>query len=153
MPVPAGPNHRRWQILQHVKTLLLGGVCGSNVFVGRTLNLEETESPCLLVFGREEEGQDGSMGTSGRTRERGMRLVVEGRISQADDPEELMNYISMEVERAIASDETFSNMARSVVYTGMTMDARATDATREGAVVIMYSVEYETPSDNPSVGA
>ena len=145
--------HQRRRIRESVKGLLTGATsAGASVFTGRTVPLADIDQ-AILVFARDEQAQRGTMGRSGRQLDRVLQLHVEGRVALAStDPEDTLDAMAADIERAMAGNETLDGMARDSHLASTELDARASSDMREGIVRLTYVVEYSTPDNDPTRG-
>jgi hypothetical protein len=151
------PHHVRKQIRDAVVARLTGlATTVDQVFAGRTRPLADEHAPTLLVYAREEASRFQAMGGTGRPLERRLRLAVHGKVSlAATDPEDTLDTIALEVERAMMSgDETFGGLVESVVLTATDIAAEGPDDggnRRRGDIRLTYDIEYATRADQPDM--
>lgn len=147
-------THRRKQIRDAVVARLTGlTTTGARVYGGRTLPLDDNFSPTLFVYARSERSRFESMGTAGRTMARQVKMAVHGYVSlAATDPEDTLDLISLEVERAMMTDETFGALrVTSIELSETDISADINDARRRlGEIRLTYDIEYATAADDPS---
>ena len=146
-------THRRKQIRDAVVARLDDlTTTGTRCYGGRTLPLGDGFSPTLLVYSREERSALQAMGGAGRPIERRLRLAVHGYVASAgSDPEDTLDLIALEVERALMADETLGGLAVSLELSATDINVEAGEANRRvGEVRLTYDIEYSSAADDPS---
>lgn len=147
------PDHRRKQIRDAVVARLTGlATTATRVHGGRTLPLGDGFSPTLLVYAREERSSLQAMGGAGRPLERRLRLAVHGYVAVvAGDPEDTLDQIALEVERAMMADERLGGLAVSLELAATDISAVLSDNNRRiGEIRLTYDIEYASAADDPS---
>lgn len=146
-------THYRRRIREAVRAMLTGATtAGANVFTGRTIPLSDIDS-AVLVFARDEQSQRGAMGRGGRALDRVLQLHVEARVALAStDPEDILDAMAVDIERAMASNETIDGLVRDSHLVSTELDARAASDMREGIARLTYTVEYSTLDNDPTRG-
>lgn len=148
-------DHRRKQIRDAVLAKVTGlATTAGRVFAGRTLPLTDAYDPTLLIYARTERARFGAMGGSGRLMERQVRVAVHGKVAlAATDPEDTLDQIALEVERAMMADETLGGLVVSLVLSETELDAAGPDDgsnRRRGDIRLTYDIEYSSAADDPA---
>lgn len=146
-------THRRKQIRDAVVARLDDlATTGTRCYGGRTLPLGDGFSPTLLVYSRQENSSYEAMGGAGRPLQRIVKLAVHGYVASAgSDPEDTLDQIALEVERALMADETLGGLAVSIELTATDIDAELTESNRRvGEIRLTYDIEYSSAADDPS---
>ena len=147
--------HLRKQIRDAVVDRLLGlSTTGDRVHGGRTLPLADNFSPTLFVYARPERSRTEAMGGAGRPLARQVKLAIHGYVSiAATDPEDTLDQIALEVERAMMADETFGGLVVALELSETDLNAELDEQRRRlGDIRLTYDIEYSTAADDPARG-
>lgn len=114
--------HLRNQIRDAVVTRLTGlSTTGSNVFRSRIYPLENNKLPGLCIFTKSEATTFDTL-TRPRSISRVLEIGVEAYVKAISNYDNTLDTIAVEVEEAIASDVTFSNLAKDTQVTSFDAD-------------------------------
>ena len=114
--------HLRNQIRDAVVTRLTGlSTTGSNVFRSRIYPLENNKLPGLCIFTKSEATTFDTL-TRPRSISRVLEIGVEAYVKATSNYDNTLDTIAVEVEEAIASDVTFSNLAKDTQVTSFDAD-------------------------------
>ena len=149
-------SHMRKQIRNYVAAGL-GALptTGDRVFVGRTRPLAEAHDPTLLIYMRSETS---SRSVRGRPplQDRVCTLHLEGRVSMAAAPDDLLDTIAGEIEVGVAAMVDYQT---SVFFGGLILGlelvateilAEADGKNHVGGVRLEYRVTYRTVEGAPT---
>lgn len=148
-------THRRKLIRDAVVDRLLGlSTTGDRVHGGRTLPLADSFSPTLFVYARAERSRTEAMGGAGRPLARQVKLAIHGYVSlAATDPEDTLDQIALEVERAMMAAETFGGLVVALELSETDISAELDDQRRRlGEIRLTYDIDYSTAADDPARG-
>lgn len=144
------PDHVRQQIRDYVVAGLDGlTTTGARVFAGRTRPLGEGHQPTLLVYLRSETAERTVMGRPGKITRRAT-LHLEGRVSTAAVPDDLLDTIAAEIEAGVAalidygSATFFGGLVSNVQFTSTEIIAEGDGKNHIGGVRLEYLVTYRT---------
>lgn len=123
------------------------------VYSGRSRPKEKDAEPYLLVYCTEERSAIDAMGSDPIV-ERGLTLAVEGRCVAQDDEgaqdvEERLDQIALEVEPAITADASLGGLTREVTLTGTRIAVQAPGERHAGEVRMEFRVLYRTREQTP----
>lgn len=114
--------HLRNQIRDAVVSRLTGlSTTGSNVFRSRIYPLENNNLPGLCIFTKSEATTFDTL-TRPRSISRVLEIGVEAYVKATSNYDNTLDTIAVEVEEAIASDVTFSNLAKDTQVTSFDAD-------------------------------
>lgn len=114
--------HLRNQIRDAVVSRLTGlSTTGSNVFRSRIYPLENNKLPGLCIFTKSEATTFDTL-TRPRSISRVLEIGVEAYVKATSNYDNTLDTIAVEVEEAIASDVTFSNLAKDTQVTSFDAD-------------------------------
>lgn len=114
--------HVRNQIRDAIITALTGlSTTGSNVFRSRIYPLESNKMPGLCVFSKSEDVTFDTL-TRPRSINRVLEIGVEAYVKATSNYDNTLDTIAVEVEEAIASDVTFSGLAKDTQVTSFEAD-------------------------------
>lgn len=114
--------HVRNQIRDAVVSRLTGlSTTGSNVFRSRIYPLENNKLPGLCIFTKSEATTFDTL-TRPRSISRVLEIGVEAYVKAISNYDNTLDTIAVEVEEAIASDVTFSNLAKDTQVTSFDAD-------------------------------
>ena len=114
--------HLRNQIRDAVVSRLTGlSTTGSNVFRSRIYPLENNKLPGLCIFTKSESTTFDTL-TRPRSISRVLEIGVEAYVKAISNYDNTLDTIAVEVEEAIASDVTFSNLAKDTQVTSFDAD-------------------------------
>lgn len=109
--------HKRAQIKSRVATVLTGlSTTGSNVFQSRTYPIGTSNVPGILIYANSETVERLEIGSQNR-QQRNLDLVIEA-VAKGTSAESTLDQVTVEVEEAMANDQTLNNLA---------IDSRITD--------------------------
>jgi hypothetical protein len=109
--------HKRAQIKSRVATVLTGlATTGSNVFQSRNYPIATSDLPGLLIYANSESIQRLEIGIQNR-QQRTLDLSIEA-VAKGNTAESTLDTITVEVEEAMANDQTLN---------GLAIDSRITD--------------------------
>ncbi len=139
-------THARTEIREAIKTRLTGlSTTADRVHVGRTRPLAEGHQPTLLIYTVNEQsgrGVEGNPASIGRT----LLVVVEGRVSEATPPDDLLDTIASEVEAKLRDAEEALDVL-DIMLTTTAVEVRSEGARHIGEINLVYSVRYSEPSE------
>jgi hypothetical protein len=134
--------HKRAQIKARIQTVLTGlSTTGSNVFQSRTYPIATSDLPGLLIYANSESIQRLEIGIQNR-QQRTLDLVIEA-VAKGNTAESTLDSITVEVEEAMANDQTLN---------GLAIDSQITDTSIRQAsaeseffiATLRYTVLYRT---------
>lgn len=134
--------HKRAQIKSRVATVLTGlSTTGSNVFQSRTYPIATSSVPGLLIYANSETVERLEIGIQNR-QQRNLDLVIEA-VAKGNTAESTLDTITVEVEEAMANDQTLN---------GLAIDSQITDTSIRQAsaeseffiATLRYTVLYRT---------
>jgi len=138
--------HKRAQIKSRVATVLTGlATTGSNVFLSRTYPIAISSVPGLLIYANSETVERLEIGIQNR-QQRNLDLVIEA-VAKGNTAESTLDTITVEVEEAMANDQTLNNLA---------IDSRITDTQIRQAsaeseffiATLRYEILYRTTEND-----
>lgn len=118
---------------------------GNRVYHGRSRPLKENHEPTLLVYavneqsGRPIEGNPASLG-------RMLLMVVEGRVSTAEVPDDILDVIASEVEGALRNSENDLNVF-DIMLQSTAIETRGEGSRHIGEINLVYVIRYSEPSE------
>jgi galactitol-specific phosphotransferase system IIB component len=147
--------HARKQIRDAVTVMVTGlQTTRANVFPSRVYSLDSDQLPSLSIFtgdsGNDELVSRITLGSPPKFH-RVCPLIIEGHASAADDVDDLLDQISLEVEVAMSAVLTVS---------GKTINAQLISTSKEligdaedqiGIVRLLYTVPYVTSENTPDI--
>lgn len=143
--------HARRQIVQAVAARLAGlPLTGSRVYAGRAAPKASGSTPFLLVYGRREQSAPMTMGRDRRALQRELTLAIEAVTASADDNDDQVDAIALEVERAMAADPHLGGLCRDLYLVSTALDARADGESRMGRARFEFTIIYITPAADPA---
>lgn len=143
--------HVRQQIRQAVVVALTGlPTTGTNVSAGRALPLSgPSKPPALVVYTWPDAPvyEDAELGAGKCIVSHNLTIQVEGFYSGGDDDD--LDEMAVEVEEAMYADETFGGLAQAMQLAGQ--DVARDDAGQrvEGAIVMLFTVQYLAAEGEP----
>lgn len=139
--------HTRKLIRDAAATLVTGlPTTGNRVFVGRTRPLGASHPPSLLIYTTEEtsdrpmEGNPASLG-------RALVLAIEGRVSTATPPDDLLDLVAFEVE-GVMRDTRFGGLVFDTLLVRTTVNVAADGERHTGSIRLEYVVRYCEPDED-----
>jgi len=134
--------HKRAQIKSRVATVLTGlATTGSNVFLSRTYPIATTDLPGLLIYANSESIQRLEIGIQNR-QQRTLDLSIEA-IAKGNTAESTLDQVTVEVEEAMANDQTLNGLATDSQITDTSI--RQASAESEFFIATLrYTVLYRT---------
>lgn len=143
--------HARAQIRQALVTRLTGlGSTGARVSANRVHVFESLDLPALRVYAESEDKQDELMG--GRQQRR-VTFTIEALAKQNSALEDTLDQIALEVETAIAIDQTLGGLCKGGLRYDGIGDFRIDDDTDQpvGVWPLRFTAEYDVDAANPAV--
>lgn len=138
-------NHLRRQIRDAAKAALTGlTTTGSRVYTGRSRPLGRAHQPSLLIYTPQETSRRAVNGHP-PILERTVQLMIEGRVSNANEPDDLLDDIAKEVEAAMWTNRALGGL---VFNTRLGATDSVTEAEGErqiGGIRLTYEVTFQTP--------
>lgn len=154
--------HVRQQIRDAFATRLTGlATTGGRVKKARARDLEADHEPTLFVFTRPEASKPISTAYP-RTLLRTVTVHVEGRVQKqaasgvdetAEECEDELEAIALQVETAVATDPRFNKLVKDCVLTATIKDVTAEGDRHQGGIRLTYDVTYSTIENAPGVAA
>lgn len=139
-------THARTEIRNAVVTLLTGlPTTADRVHAGRTRPLGAAHQPTLLVYTVNEQSErpmEGNPASLGRA----LVLVVEGRVSQATVPDDLLDTIASEVEEKLRDAEDALNVF-DIVLQSTAIEVNSEGDRHKGEINLVYVIRYSEPSE------
>ena len=134
--------HKRAQIKARIQTVLTGlATTGSNVFLSRTYPIATSDLPGLLIYANSESIQRLEIGIQNR-QQRTLDLSIEA-VAKGASAESTLDTITVEVEEAMANDQTLNGLAIDSAITDTQI--RQASAESEFFIATMrYTVLYRT---------
>jgi hypothetical protein len=134
--------HKRAQIKARIQTVLTGlATTGSNVFQSRTYPIATSDLPGLLIYANSESIERLEIGIQNR-QQRNLDLVIEA-VAKGASAESTLDTITVEVEEAMANDQTLNGLAIDSAITDTQI--RQASAESEFFIATMrYTVLYRT---------
>ena len=138
--------HKRAQIKARIQTVLTGlATTGSNVFLSRTYPIATSSVPGLLIYANSETVERLEIGIQNR-QQRNLDLVIEA-VAKGNTAESTLDQVTVEVEEAMANDQTLNNLA---------IDSRITDTQIRQAsaeseffiATLRYEILYRTTEND-----
>ncbi len=147
-------DHVRKQIRDAVVAALMGlPTTADRVYVGRTRSLKAAHEPTLLVYTRSETSKRAVKGVPPKL-DRVVLLDIEGRVSTADVPDDLLDQISGEVEAVMwdlfdGVGAFLGGLAMDLQLVSTEVIAQAEGDRQIGGVRLEYSCLYRTAEGTP----
>lgn len=136
-------THVRKQIRDKVETLLTGlSTTGSRVYSTRLYRTETANLPCLLIYTKSEPVSVDSLHP--RRYERQLELVVDGIASATSNLDDTLDAIGLEVEEALAANQSLDGLAKDTVFTGSEIEFNAEGQQPVGTIRLTFNVFYRT---------
>ena len=134
--------HKRAQIKARIQTVLTGlATTGSNVFLSRTYPIATSDLPGLLIYANSESIERLEIGIQNR-QQRTLDLSIEA-IAKGNSAESTLDQVTVEVEEAMANDQTLNGLAIDSAITDTQI--RQASAESEFFIATMrYTVLYRT---------
>lgn len=151
-------THVRTQIRRAAVARLTGlRKTGVRVYSGRSRPAAKDADPYLLVYATEERSDvsdDGAMGADpilGRF----LNLVIEGRAvaSSAEEIEDTLDQIALEVEPTLTQDSSLGGLAIEVTLTGTRILIESPGERHAGEIRMEFRVRYRTRESRPHLAA
>ena len=137
--------HQRQNIRHAAQAQLLGATAAQD----RVLRMKRTpwktnQLPGISVYTLEESVDQAR--TLPRELDRTVQLKIEGALALADDIDDALDALALEIENAVHADPTFGETAEDsyLAATDIVIDATAEQPV--GSVVLTYNVRYYTPA-------
>lgn len=143
------PTHVRAQVRAAVQVAVTGlGQTADRVYIGRTRSLPANHQPSLVVYTTAETSKRALHGRP-PILERPVIVSIEGRVSTATPPDDLLDVIAGEVEVAIAGNAPLGALAFNLQFIGTETDVQAEGERHLGAIRLQYAVTYRTAEGQP----
>lgn len=143
-------SHVRQQIRDAVVTRLTGLLTtAARVKAARLFPYSDAELPALAIYTTSEE-IDHDSDTMGGKLTRTVELTVEGRVKTAATPENTLDTIAAEVEAAIETDPTLTNLVEDMFLDTTNIEIDAGTETPVGVITLTFSVIYRTAATDPT---
>lgn len=147
------PTHLREQFLTRLSGTTLTGLTttGTRVYAARATALGADDSASLLIdLGAEEITPTEIFRVRQRTLERSLELIVRGAVKAVSGYLTTLNAIALEVETAIAGDQTLGGLCKSVQITAIDEPEIEGQGEKTVAVVTLrFSINYFTALNAP----
>lgn len=141
--------HMRTQIREAAKTLFTGlASTGSRVECGRTRPLPPGHGTSLLIYTREESSLVASSGEPPHL-DRELELIVEGRVSSREPPDDDLDQVALEVEERAGPNQRFGGLVREFTLVQTTTETIANGDRHEGMLRMRFRVLYSTAEGSP----
>lgn len=139
-------THARTEIRNAVVACLTGlPTTGDRVYAGRTRPLKAEHQPTLLVYTVNEQSQrpmDGNPAALGRS----LVLVVEGRVSEAEPPDDLLDVIAAEVEAKLSDAEDVLD-AFDIMLQSTAVEVNSNGERHLGEINLVFIIRYCEPAE------
>lgn len=134
--------HPRQAIREAVRARLISAAtsAGARVYETRMTPFREVELPAIAVYTMDETADD--RGSSPRELTRKLTLEIVAAVRAADNVDDALDSISLEIERAMHSDETLGGTASDSVLTSTDIGIEIEGNKPIGMVRINYAVTY-----------
>lgn len=138
--------HRRQQIREAVAAVLVaaGTVAGARVYTTRMVPHRRAQLPAVSVYALEESVDSESRATSPRELTRRLQLAVEGAVEAAENVDDALDALALELERAMHADDTLGGLAGDVLLSSTELAVAEEGAKPIGLVRLVYEVTYNT---------
>lgn len=144
-------DHLRTQIRNAVAAKLAGlPTTGDRVYIGRTRPLTKNYEPSLLIYTPGETSRRAAAG-SPPILERPAIVVIEGRVSMAGVPDDMLDQIAAEVEAAMTSDLSLGGLAYNLQFQATDVDTKSEGERQLGGIRLAYLVTYRTAEGRPTI--
>jgi hypothetical protein len=140
--------HMRARLRQAVALQLKNQTtAAANVFPARVRPTTASQLPCLLVFTEDETAERYTGGTTVRR----VDLVIRGRVATVGDPpQDTLDALALEIEQAIAGDESLGGLAFDLQLVRTHSGASAQSDRQAGDIDLTYAVEIHTANNDPT---
>lgn len=139
-------THARTEIRQAVVNRLTGlPTTGDRVYHGRTRPLPEGHDPTLLIYATSEQSGrpiEGNPASLGRT----LQIVVEGRVTAASVPDDILDVIASEVEGALRNAEDEFDVF-DIMLSGTAIEVRSDGQRHLGEINLIYLIRYSEATE------
>tara|TARA_B110000483_G_scaffold201736_1_gene242938 strand:- start:57 stop:500 length:444 start_codon:yes stop_codon:yes gene_type:complete len=143
--------HVRQQIRERVVTVLTGlTTTGNNVFETRIYPLQNTALPALIVYTNSEESEPEVIGTN-RLMSRNLSLTVECYVKQTSNPNDGVDTICEEVEKAIANDTTLNGLAKDCYVSSTDTEKNSEGEKPLLVTTLIFLINYYVKEQAPDV--
>jgi len=140
--------HVRKQIREAVAALVTGlASTGSRVYQSRVYPLRDADLPCLLIITDDEDLSSESAGSLLLQRE--LKLIVRGVVKAADDIDDKLDQILLEVEQVL-SGSVLGGLAKQTMPESIRIQMEAIQDKPVGVADLTYIVTYFTTGANPA---
>ena len=142
--------HVRKQIRDAVKSAITGlSTTGSNAFNTRLHPLHENKLPAVNVYTANEESELVSITNSGCRLARTLELVVEVYVKKSNGYDDDIDQIAVEVEEALNSDTTLSNLTKWVIPAEVEIRFEGEGEKPVAVATMTFNCLYETIDSDP----
>lgn len=137
------PTHPRQAIRHAVVTQLAGKTAaGARVFPDRRVAFQRVDLPALAVYVPTESVDVQSRSTAPRELDRRAQVVVEGLVQQAENADDALDALALEVESALHADWGLGGTASDLLLTSTETDVVDTGKQLIGVVRLEFEVRY-----------
>lgn len=138
--------HQRQVIREAVRDLLIAAstAASTRVVATRTLPYRKNELPAISVYTLEETVDGESVNTAPRELTRNLQLEIAGWVTAADDVDDQMDALALQIEFAMDADRYLADSAAECVLDGTTMGIQGDGDNLMGLVTLTYAVTYRT---------
>lgn len=145
--------HARKQIRDQLATMLAGlATTGANVFTSRVYALAANQLPALRIYTLNESvEEEGTIGGS-RQRLRELEVAIEAIVKAASNPDDTVDQIALEVEKALAADKSLSGLAKDSYISSTEIELDGEQEQKLVIATMTWTVQYlvaDTAPDTP----
>lgn len=147
--------HMITQIRDQVASTLnsMATVPAARVFVNRVYPIELLDMPCVVINTGGEVADIGGFGRPGYLSDRTLNVDVVICVSAKTNYDSTASQIQLEVEKALAGNESLSGLVTSIRYTGRQKSMSGDGEKPFVAVTMTYDARYRVNSSSPDVAA
>lgn len=143
------PHARRAIVLAAVTALTGLATTGSRVHASRAWPVAAGNTPCLLIYARNERSAPLTMKGAARRLGRELVLAVEGVVAETTDSDATLDQIALEIETALAADPSLGGACLDSVLASTDIAANIDGEFRAGRVRLEFAVTYHTAANAP----
>lgn len=137
------PTHPRQVIRHAVVSQLVGKTgAGSRVYPDRRIPFQRVELPALAVYVPTESVEIQSRATAPRELDRRAQVVVEAAVQQAENVDDALDALALQVEDALHADWTLGGVASDLLLTSTETDVVDTGKQLIGVARLEFEVRY-----------
>lgn len=138
--------HPRKLIRHAVRDLLASAatVAGEKVYPTRVVPARGRELPLISVYTLEDDVDPDSVSTAPRELTRELPVVIEAWVQPGDNPDDAMDDIAEEIEKAMHADPFLGGKVADSVLSSTQMEVIDDGARLLGLVVLTYTATYRT---------